>query len=143
MSLNKVRLYQSFKFWRAQASSEKHPMRAPESTPWLSKARSKSTPAFRFTKHKKLAYAFHKSEHPFKEHYQTRPQFRSLESSQFIMEGKAFLECVWLAVKMVERFFIDELHVQNQIWSSSMEYLLHFTHKPNIPLTLIFFIYKT
>ena len=45
-------------------------MRAPQ----LLKVRSKSTPAFWFTKQKKLAYAFYKPEHPFKEHYQTRPK---------------------------------------------------------------------
>ena len=73
MSLNRVRLYYSFKFWREQANSEKHPKRAPESIPWLSKTKSKSTPAFRFTKQKKLVYTFHKPEHPFREHYQTRP----------------------------------------------------------------------
>ena len=47
-------------------------MRTPESTPWLSKAGSKSTPTIWFTKHRKLTYAFHKLKYPFGEHYQTK-----------------------------------------------------------------------
>ena len=106
MSLNRERLYQSFKFWRAQASSEKHPMRAPESTPWLSKARNKSTPTFRFTKQKKLAYAFNKSEHPFGEHYQTRPNSGAYTYPKSMIAGDRNMLTKNTAVKFSAQLYV-------------------------------------